>query len=529
MWKSQRQWVFAGLFVITSIYSLISHAQIPSVIIVGAGPAGLVAAQTITDLLPEASILVIKSDQPGQLDLASPVENWPGINRIEGSELQALIQSKTISDNVTIIHDHVEQYSFQDNTHHLMGRLNNYTTDLLIVATGTQAIVPEFMVSKIGQGVHTCVACDGYQYRDQPVIVIGSGSTAVEYALSLADIGADITLAVRGGRLKAEQILQERLIEQKNIKTVFNHNSQWLSYDQSGAINGTAFKHQNTIELIPARGVFSAIGQHPQSTPFLDDLDTDKSGFIVRFNKNGLPWKAENQDSAFITMGAINVCEANLLMASALGIEASLSLAKLFSIRRYIGKKPTIAVLGAGVGGKTAALYGLRNLYDVTLIDPGGKLVINHFWPVVQNEENLQWALDQQLNNLNLNRINESVRSVVQVRDKYLVVTDSSVLEVDGVIANTLEYTPEFLGLHGDVKGLFNKEPSNKELSNKLLPIKEHSNDCEWSGTSVGNILVAGDVAVQPDIPRQAISASYSGYLAGRLAVEKLISKHNTE
>ena len=153
----------------------------------------------------------------------------------------------------------------------------------MIIATGAQPArlgVPgedKF----IGQGVSFCAYCDGFFFRDKKVAVIGGGDRAVEEALYLKNLAKEVYLIHRRDRLRAQKILQERLFESKNIKTIWNSVVTEIKGDQSG-VKALEIMDLNTGKrsLLEIEGVFVAVGQQPSSEIFRDLVEMDEKGFI---------------------------------------------------------------------------------------------------------------------------------------------------------------------------------------------------------------------------------------------------------
>lgn len=136
----------------------------------------------------------------------------------------------------------------------------------------------------MGKGVSACATCDGFFYRDQKVAVIGGGNTAVEEALYLANIAEHVTLVHRRDALRAEKILQKRLLdkaENGNITVAWNHTLQEVLGDDAG-VTGMRLAHtqNNSTQDIDLQGVFIAIGHDPNTGIFKGQLDMNESGYL---------------------------------------------------------------------------------------------------------------------------------------------------------------------------------------------------------------------------------------------------------
>lgn len=189
-------------------------------IILGSGPAGYSAGiyAARAGLNP---VLISGAQEGGQLTTTTDVENWPGdSNDLQGPDLMVRMKDHALKFDVEIINDHINAVDLKTKPFKLMGS-SEYTCDSLIISTGASAMYLGLPSENefLGKGVSACATCDGFFYRDQEVVVVGGGNTAVEEALYLARICSKVTLVHRRDQLRAEKILQDRLfVEEKNGK-----------------------------------------------------------------------------------------------------------------------------------------------------------------------------------------------------------------------------------------------------------------------------------------------------------------------
>jgi thioredoxin reductase (NADPH) len=161
-----------------------------------------------------------------------------------------------------------------------------YTCETLIIATGAQARwlgLPSEEKFK-GYGVSACATCDGFFYRDKEVLVIGGGNTAVEEALFLTNFASKVTLVHRRDELRAEKILQERLLKHDKIQVVWDTVlEEVVGTEQAPGVTGARLKNVKTGEVTEhaADGVFIAIGHKPSSEIFTDQLEMKHGGYLV--------------------------------------------------------------------------------------------------------------------------------------------------------------------------------------------------------------------------------------------------------
>lgn len=264
-------------------------------IILGSGPAGYTAAvyAARANLKP---LLITGLQAGGQLTTTTDVDNWPGdAQGVQGPELMERMKLHAERFNTEVLFDHIHEVSVSDKPFTLKGDNGVYTCDALIVATGASARYlglpseQQFM----GQGVSACATCDGFFYRNQEVVVVGGGNTAVEEALYLSNIASKVTLVHRRDTLRAEKILQDKLFEKvdagKIVLEWFQQVEEVLG-DNTG-VTGVRVKStkDDTLKDIHAPGLFIAIGHSPNTGIF--DGQLDMSGGYIKV-KSGLEGNA---------------------------------------------------------------------------------------------------------------------------------------------------------------------------------------------------------------------------------------------
>ncbi|HEB78567.1 MAG TPA: thioredoxin-disulfide reductase [Methylothermaceae bacterium] len=262
-----------------------SEAKHCRILILGSGPAGYTAAiyAARANLNP---VLITGIEQGGQLMTTTDVENWPGEpDGVQGPELMERMRRHAEKFNTEIVFDHIHRADLSQRPFTLSGDNGTYTCDALIIATGSSAKylgLPSEEKYK-GRGVSACATCDGFFYKDQPVVVVGGGDTAVEEALYLANICSHVTLIHRRDKLRAEKILVNRLmqrVEEGKVSIEWNHVVDEILGDDKG-VTGIRIKHVQTGEtkVLPVTGVFIAIGHTPNTKIFEGQLELDR-GYI---------------------------------------------------------------------------------------------------------------------------------------------------------------------------------------------------------------------------------------------------------
>lgn len=265
-----------------------------SLIILGSGPAGYSSAvyAARANLNP---VIITGLQVGGQLTTTTEVDNWPGdAHGLTGPDLMTRMQAHAERFGTQMIYDHINEVDFDKRPFTLIGN-QTYTCDALIIATGASAQYLGLASEQqyMGQGVSACATCDGFFYKNQDVIVVGGGNTAVEEALYLSNIAKTVTLVHRRDSLKAEKILQNQLFEKAkngNIVIEWNATVKEVLGDDTGVTGALLENTQDgSIKQINATGFFVAIGHKPNTQIFTGKLDM-KDGYIVV--KSGLDGNA---------------------------------------------------------------------------------------------------------------------------------------------------------------------------------------------------------------------------------------------
>ena len=256
-----------------------SEVRHERLIILGSGPAGYTAAvyAARANLKP---LLITGMQAGGQLTTTTDVDNWPGdAQGVQGPELMERMRAHAERFDTEVLFDHIEEVELREKPFTLKGNSGTYTCDALIISTGASAryLGLESEQKFMGQGVSACATCDGFFYRNQEVVVIGGGNTAVEEALYLSNIASKVTLVHRRDSLRAEKILQDKLfekVENGNMAVEWNHTLDEVLGDNTG-VTGARLKStlDGSTKELAAPGVFIAIGHTPNTGIFEGQLD----------------------------------------------------------------------------------------------------------------------------------------------------------------------------------------------------------------------------------------------------------------
>jgi len=256
------------------------------VIILGSGPAGYSAAvyAARANLNPT---VITGVEAGGQLMTTTEVDNWPGdVEGLTGPVLMQRMQQHAERFETEIIFDHINTVFLDESPKRLIGDSGEYTCDAVIIATGASAMyLGEPSEEKfLGKGISACATCDGFFFRGQKVAVVGGGNTAVEEALYLSNIAAEVTLVHRRDKLRAEKILQDKLFDKEkngNVNIEWFHVFDEALGDESG-VTGLRIRNvqDDTTRELDLTGIFIAIGHKPNTDIFAGQLDM-KNGYIT--------------------------------------------------------------------------------------------------------------------------------------------------------------------------------------------------------------------------------------------------------
>ncbi|WP_273778585.1 thioredoxin-disulfide reductase [Acinetobacter sp. GSS19] len=254
-------------------------------IILGSGPAGYSAAvyAARANLKPT---LIAGMQLGGQLTTTTEVDNWPGDPEgLTGPALMERMQAHAERFGTELVYDHINEVDLNSRPFVLKGDMEEYTCDALIIATGATAqyLGLESEQAFMGQGVSACATCDGFFYKNQNVMVVGGGNTAVEETLYLSNIASHVTLVHRRDSLRSEKILQDHIFEKEKegkISIIWNHQVDEVLGDTTG-VTGVRLKstQDDSTQQVDVQGVFIAIGHKPNTTMFEGQLEL-RNGYI---------------------------------------------------------------------------------------------------------------------------------------------------------------------------------------------------------------------------------------------------------
>ncbi len=256
------------------------------VLIIGSGPAGYTAG--IYAARAGLKPIIVSGEQiGGQLTMTNDIENFPGFaTPISGMELMDKMRNQALNVGVEIIDDKITEVDFSQRPFSCSSENHNlFCGETVIIATGASArwLGLESETKFRGFGVSACATCDGFFYRNRDVAVVGGGNTAVDEAIYLTGFARSVTLIHRRDSLRADKHLQERLFANPKIHVEWDSVvDEVLGTDNPLGVTGLRLKNIKTDEtkVLNVEGVFMAIGHHPNTELFKNQLKLDKDGYI---------------------------------------------------------------------------------------------------------------------------------------------------------------------------------------------------------------------------------------------------------
>ena len=256
------------------------------VMIIGSGPAGYTAAVYAARAMLKPGM--VAGLQPGgQLTITTEVENYPGFPEIQGPELMEKFKEHALKFGTEFYEDTIIDVDFTTRPFKMNGDSGTlYTADAVVIATGAQAkwlgLPSEDKFQ--GFGVSACATCDGFFYRGKEVVVVGGGNTAVEEALFLTNFASKVTLVHRRDTLRAEKILQHRLLNNDKVEILWNTTlEEILGTDEPRGVTGVKLKDVTSGDTYEraTHGVFIAIGHKPSTEVFKGHVEMNDGGYIT--------------------------------------------------------------------------------------------------------------------------------------------------------------------------------------------------------------------------------------------------------
>ena len=257
------------------------------VLIIGSGPAGYTAAVYAARAMLKP-FMVSGMEPGGQLSTTTDVENYPGFAEvIQGPWLMEQMRDQAKAVGTEMIEDHISSVNLKSKPFEAIGDGGQkYTADSIIISTGAQArwLNIESEQKFRGFGVSACATCDGFFFKEKTVAVVGGGNAAVEEAMFLTKFASKVQLIHRRDSLRAEKMLQKKLMENKKIEIIWDSVVEEVIGDNEPKnVKSLKIKNvkTNKVEELKIDGLFIAIGHDPATQLFKDQLDMDKEGYLI--------------------------------------------------------------------------------------------------------------------------------------------------------------------------------------------------------------------------------------------------------
>ena len=258
--------------------------EVRNVIIIGSGPAGytagLYSARALLEPLMFAGYM-----SGGQLMLTSDIENFPGYPEgIGGPEMMIQLREQAEKFGLEVQDKNVERVDFSGKPFKVWVEGEELRSKSVIICTGAESIWlgAEGEEEQKGRGISTCATCDGAFFREQEVLVIGGGDSAMEEATFLTRFASKVTLLHRRDVFKASKVMYERALNNPKIEIkTFRTVRSWLS-DETG-LSGAVLEdpRDGSTEEISCTGAFIAIGHKPITNFLEEQVETDEAGYIL--------------------------------------------------------------------------------------------------------------------------------------------------------------------------------------------------------------------------------------------------------
>jgi thioredoxin reductase (NADPH) len=258
-------------------------SQVENVIIIGSGPAGLTAAIYASRALLKP-LMIEGEEVGGQLMTTTDVENYPGFpDGIMGPELMMQTKKQAERFGTRFIAKNVTKVDTKSRPFKVWIGDEEYQSHALIISTGASAKYLGLESEKrlLGRGVSACATCDGAFFKDQEVIVIGGGDTAMEEATFLTRFASKVTIVHRRDEFRASKIMADKALSNPKIEVIWDSALEEVIGDK--LVEGAKIKNLKSGEVttVKAEGVFIAIGHKPNTDLFKGQLETNDVGYLV--------------------------------------------------------------------------------------------------------------------------------------------------------------------------------------------------------------------------------------------------------
>jgi thioredoxin reductase (NADPH) len=254
------------------------------VIVIGSGPAGYTAAvyAARANLAP---LMIAGMQAGGQLMLTTLVENYPGfVDGIDGPVLMETMRKQAERFGTEIVNEDATAVDFTRRPFVVRAGDQRWEGHAVIIATGASAKLLGLPAERelMGRGVSTCATCDGFFFKDQDIMVVGGGDTAIEEALYLARLGRTVSVVHRRDTLRASKIMQDRALAHPKIEFVWNSVVDAVKDPAAGKVTSVVLRDVKTgaTSERPVDGLFIAIGHEPNTSLFREQIELLPNGYV---------------------------------------------------------------------------------------------------------------------------------------------------------------------------------------------------------------------------------------------------------
>ncbi len=311
-----------------------THNDVRNVIIIGTGPSGYTAA--IYTARANLKPLVFAGPQPGgQLTLTTHVENFPGFPEgVLGPELMENMRLQSERFGTEFVYDAVTRVDFSKRPFEIFVGEQKYLSQTVIISSGASAklLGIESERKLIGRGVSTCATCDGAFFRNQEVIVVGGGDTAMEDSNFITKFASKVYIVHRRDKLRASKIMQERAFKNPKINFIWDSTITKVHDVDKNTVTGVTLQNLKTgaTTEMPINGVFVAIGHQPNTEFLKGQIATDEVGYIKLKHHT-----MTNVEGVFAAGDVVDHYYRQAITAAGMGCQAAMDVEKFLEAKGH--------------------------------------------------------------------------------------------------------------------------------------------------------------------------------------------------
>lgn len=305
-----------------------------NVIIIGTGPSGYTAG-LYTARANLAPLILAGPEPGGQLTLTTLVENYPGFPKgIMGPELMDNMRQQCEHFGAELLYETVDRVNFKSTPFKVYVGDKEYSAKAVIISSGASAklLGLESERKLLGHGVSTCATCDGAFFRNQAVIVVGGGDTAMEDANFITKFASKVAIVHRRDQLRASKIMQERTFKNPKIEMIWDTVVEEIDDVQKNTVTGVTLHNLKTDERTQMKvdGVFVAIGHRPNTGFLAGQIDLDESGYIKLKSRT-----MTNVEGVFAAGDVVDHYYRQAVTAAGMGCQAAMDVEKYLEAKGH--------------------------------------------------------------------------------------------------------------------------------------------------------------------------------------------------